>query len=284
MDNDYKLALSNLMLRGLGADEVRTFMSSLTALQPGLGQLKNAEWTWLQQALGADAAAMDEINQGGVGDCWFIASIGAELQKDPNFVQDHIHDNGNGTYTVTFYDDGKPVQVTVDGEIPTSPDGGATGAHTDPNWGADGPGWLAIYEKAYANFKGGSYEDINGGWGDEGMSDLTGNDADGDDNGLMSGPSLEDIQQSLNDGHPVTVGTRDDAGFWWWQDDDDERIDGGQLVSDHEYIVKEVDTMPDGSRQIVLLNPWGPSGGAPYEIRLSEIEYRSFIREVATDG
>jgi hypothetical protein len=280
--NDYKLALSNLMLQALCPDEVRKFMASMTSLQPGFnGSLKGAQWTWLNEQLGADAASLSEINQGEVGDCWFIASIGAELQQDPNFVRDHIHDNGNGTYTVTFYDDGKPVQVTVDGQIPTDRDGaGSPGAHTDSSWDSDGPLWLAIYEKAYANYKGGSYEDIEGGWGDQGMSDLSGVDADRHDNDLFDGPSLEDIQQQLADGHPVTVGTRDDSGFWWWQDDDDDRVDGGKLVSDHEYIVKEVD-QTDSGWQIVLRNPWGESGSAPYEVTLSEVEYKEFIREVA---
>jgi len=283
LGNDYQLALSNLMLQSLTEDEVRRFMRSMTTLQPGLGQLDGSHWKWLEQELGADSAAMDEINQGGVGDCWFIASIGAELQKDPDFVQDHIHDNGNGTYTVTFYDDGEPVQVTVDGEIPASPDGGAAGAHTDSDWSLSGPAWLAIYEKAYASYKGGSYQDIKGGWGDEGMSDLTGHDADRSGGGIF-GPSLEDIQDSLDSGHPVTVGTGDDAGFFPWQGDDDERIDDQKLVSHHEYIVKEVVTLPDGQREIVLLNPWGPKGSAPYEVHLSQAEYYSWINEVAIDG
>lgn len=281
--NGYKLALSNQMLQALSSDQVRTFMQSMTALQPGFnGSLKDAQWTWLAQELGADSAALDQVNQGEIGDCWFIASIGAEQQLDPSFVSDHIHDNGNGTYTVTFYDDGNAVQVTVDGEIPTNDGGdGSPGAHTDSSWGSDSATWLAIYEKAYASYKGGSYDDIEGGFGDQGMSDLTGVDTGRDDNGILGGPSLKDIQQQLADGHPVTVGTRDDAGFWWWQNDDDDRVDDHKLVSNHEYIVKEVQQTADGAWQIVLLNPWGASGSAPYEVTLSEAEYRSFIDAVS---
>jgi len=115
------------------------------------------------------------------------------------------------------------------------------------------------------------------------MSDLTGQDADRDDNSPFGGPSLEDVQQQLADGHPVTIGTRDDAGFWWWQDDDDERVDGGKLVSDHEYIVKEVKALPDGSRQIVLLNPWGAERlrgvrGQPERGRVSGVYQRGVAR------
>lgn len=276
--NDYKLLLSNMMLKVLDPDEVRKFMSSLTVLQPGYdGVFKDATWTWLNQQLGADGANLTQIYQGQVGDCWFIASIGAELQKDPNFVKDHMHDNGNGTYTVTFYHDGKPVEVTVDGEIPTSPDGGAEGAHTGSNWSSDSATWLAIYEKAYASYKGG-YHAIEGGYGDEGMSDLTGKDADREGNGA----SFDDIQKELESGHPVTVGTKDDSGFWWWQDDDDDRVDDGKLVSDHEYIVKEIETLSDGSKQIVLINPWGNGGSAPYEVHLNVAEYKAWINEVST--
>lgn len=288
LSTEDKIALANLVLKGLTPAEVRRFMSSMTNLQPGFdGVIKDGSWTWLAEELGADSASLDQINQGNAGDCWFIASIGAELQQNPDFVSEHMVDNGNGTYTVTFYDDGEPVEITVDGEIPTRNGGSdSTGSHTNPDWSTDGPLWLAIYEKAYASFKG-DYHAIEGGYGDEGMSDLTGRDAERTSPGdgvFGGGMSLDDIQQELAAHHPVTVGTTDDSGFWPWQDDDDDLVDDQQLVSHHEYIVQEVNSMPDGTKQIVLTNPWGPNGSAPYHVTLTESAYEQWINEVSVGG
>lgn len=135
----------------------------------------HASYMWLDGPPFDGPPSMEDINQGGVGDCWFLAAMGAELKHNPNFVQQHLRNNGNGTYTVTLYQDGKPVQVTVDGSVPTDNNGnGMPFVHGDPNWGTGGPTWPAIYEKAFAQLHG-SYKGIDsGGYGSEEMSLLTG--------------------------------------------------------------------------------------------------------------
>ena len=51
----------------------------------------------------------DDVSQGALGDCWYIASLQAVARSNPRIIEEAITDNGNGTYTVRLYHDGKPV-------------------------------------------------------------------------------------------------------------------------------------------------------------------------------
>ena len=115
--------------------------------------------------------SIDDIDQGDLGDCWFLAGLGAVAGDNPELIEDHIEDNGDGTYTVTFYeeDDGRwvPVEVTVDGDFPVDADGNA--AYAKPSGDET---WVMIYEKAFAELHGG-YGDIEGGSGEHSMEQIT---------------------------------------------------------------------------------------------------------------
>src|SRR5690606_21586019 len=153
--------------------------------------------------------SIDDINQGQVGDCWFLAGLGAVATTDPEFLREHIRLNDDGTYTVTMYSDGKPVEIVVE---PTAPENGVGGQNGEPNW-------VSIYEKAAAEYFGGDYEDIDGGHSDVAFEAITGHPAE------RSGElSRSDIQDRL-EGGPVAVGTEDDDAFEWWEDGgDDSRV------------------------------------------------------------
>src|SRR5262249_6721017 len=103
-----------------------------------------------------------------LGDCWFLAGLGAIALSDPDFIKRQVRDNGDGTYTVTFYErtgDGQfvPRQVTVDGDFPVDSSGNPVYDHP-----AGDETWAMIYERAFAQWKGG-YDDIEGGGGDQSM-------------------------------------------------------------------------------------------------------------------
>jgi len=114
--------------------------------------------------------------QGALGDCFFIASMAAVANANPQAISEAItYDKASGKYTVRFYEEGrggsmKPVYITVDAYLPTS------GARNDPAFAGD-PGqplWPAIMEKAYAQWKGG-YDVIGeGGVGDTAMAEISG--------------------------------------------------------------------------------------------------------------
>ena len=190
----------------------------------------------------ADTIGDFRVSQGQVGDCWFLAALGAVASQDPEFLSEHIRENDDGTYTVTFYDDGEPVEITVN---PNSP------ANSAGNYGGE-PNWATIYEKAAAEFFGGDYEDINSDTSDRAFEAITGNSSDS--HGELS---LTEIQDALADG-PVALGTETSQDDWFFLD----KVDEEQIVPNHAYVVTEVamHENADGDEELMIhvVNPWGP--------------------------
>lgn len=106
----------------------------------------------------------DVYTAGSVDDHWFWTAIREVAYRDPNAIKQMFIDNGDGTYTVRFYNGGKPDYVTVDNYLP----GGWPGENISVMW-------PDLLEKAYAqeNATGGlgsfhpgvnAYYAINGGF------------------------------------------------------------------------------------------------------------------------
>ncbi|WP_382306066.1 C2 family cysteine protease [Herbiconiux sp. UC225_62] len=221
----------------------------------------------LDDPIPLDDPALDPTNmaQGQLGDCWFLAAAGAVAAADPEWIRDHMWQNPDGTWTVKMYKDGEPVYIQVE---PTVPENSVKDADGDDNW-------LSVYEKAAAEYFGGDYEDIDGGWPDDAFEAITGQKSED-----LGESNLDDIRDSLNDG-PVSVTTEGDDAFWWWQDE----VDDKGIVPNHAYIVDTVENHvnPDTGKEeqmIHLLNPWGPNGGTldgeqKYgDVWLTEDEYK----------
>ncbi len=186
---------------------------------------------------------LSQVEQGQIGDCWFLASAAAVGARDPDFIRDHIRYNPDGSYTVTLYDDGEPVEVRVEA---STIDDGVSNPAGDPTW-------LSIYEKAAAAHLGGDYDDIDADQISRGLEMITGRDTDGDgDRGL------DDIQGDLDDGRVLVVSTENDTESGW--NPFDEAVDDDNVVPNHAYVIESV-TERDGERIIRLINPWGPDGG-----------------------
>lgn len=81
-----------------------------------------------------------DINQGSLGDCYFLATLAAYAQKNPQKIVNMIHDNKNGTYTVDF----KGKSVTIE-----APNKTELGLYSSEGKGA----WAPIIEKAYAQYR-----------------------------------------------------------------------------------------------------------------------------------
>jgi hypothetical protein len=193
-----------------------------------------------------DALDPQNIRQGQLGDCWFLAALGSVADADPDFIRDHMTQNDDGSWTVTMYDDGKPVEIHVDA---TALPGAVKGVDGNFNF-------ATIYEKAAAEFFGGSYEDIDGGFSDDAFAAITGGDSD------RGGESdFDGIRDKMEDG-PIAVGTEDDDARWWWDDE----VDNNHIVPNHAYMVDTIETHVNDATgeeetMIHLLNPWGPNGG-----------------------
>jgi uncharacterized protein YukE len=232
-----------------------------------------------------------QVNQGGLGDCYFLSSLAAVAVSDPAFIQSHITQNANGTYTVTLYQNGKPVEVTVLPDLPVNSDGG----DAYDNIPDDGALWVALYEKAFAQLNG-SYNAIGqGGWPQDALATITGKSTSSEawnnsntfeqivtfgfgGNG-SSPPSLASIQALIASGQPVTACT---TGNDVWPDGD--KNDPIEVVGDHCYRVQSVTSNPQtGQLMITLVNPWGPdgTGQALDTVTLTQQQFDAYYDEVA---
>ena len=89
----------------------------------------------------------NDINQGGLGDCYLLSALAAVAEHNPQKIRDCMRDNGDGTVTVRFYQQNTdeitgenkgytPVYVTVDKMVPEST-------------GAEDCLWAQVIERAY---------------------------------------------------------------------------------------------------------------------------------------
>ena len=193
--------------------------------------------------LSDDAFDLSQVVQGRIGDCWFLASAAAVAANDPDFIRDHIQYNPDGSYTVTLYEDGEPVDVRVEASTITD---GVTGPDDEPTW-------LSIYEKAAASHLGGDYHDIDSDQISRGLEMITGRDTDSDgDRGL------DDIRDDLDDGRTLVVSTESDSDSRW--NPFDTAVDDDNVVPNHAYVIESVEER-DGETIVRLVNPWGAEGG-----------------------
>jgi len=122
------------------------------------------------QPLFLNGAAYTDIRQGGVPDCYIMASLAEVALKSPGTIYSMFIDNGDGTYTFRYYTDDQPYlekgvahYVTVDSQLPSG-----YADHSSELW-------VALAEKAYAQFTGNSYANLDFGSINASLSQITGN-------------------------------------------------------------------------------------------------------------
>lgn len=209
-----------------------------------------------------------DVEQGSLADCWFITSLQSVAAANPQVIEDNVVDNGDGTYTVTLYADGEPVEYVVTPEFPAD-DG-------DPQY-ADNPGqrelWPLLYEKAMAQHMGGSWEDMNVDTAERGFEAITGQDADtegtGDFLGFFGPPTPDEIGETLANDGQVALSSYDEVG------DRPEYQGEDGIVTNHIYWVKEV--RDDGT--LVIINPYDASETA---LEMSYEQYRENFSHITT--
>lgn len=185
----------------------------------------------------------NDIAQGAVGDCYYLATLASFAQADTNIIRQMITDLGDGTYAVRFYDNaGKEVYVRVDADLPVY-------SGSNLAYAKFGPGnelWVPLVEKAYAFFRtgAGTYASISGGWMSTVYRQITGRT--GQDVWLNSNTTdqtvMDTIANALASNKAVTVGSTATAG---------------PIVGSHAYMVKNIDIL---SGIVTVYNPWGYDG------------------------
>lgn len=101
-------------------------------------------------SLFVNGAAYTDINQGQIGDCYLLASLAEVALRSPSTITNMFIVNGDGTYTVRFFNNGAAEYVTVDAYLPTNGSGNAMFAGMGKNYANSANElWTMLAEKAY---------------------------------------------------------------------------------------------------------------------------------------
>ena len=202
-------------------------------------------------------ASSRDVAQGNLGDCFFLASLAAVARLKPSLVKNAVRANKDGTFTVTFQQHTrggtKPVEITVDGTLPADAEGRRTFGRSTTR----SERWPAIYEKAFASFKGGYDRLDKGGYANEVLTHLTGKPARKVDLGKLSGAKLwSALSAADRAGQPMVSGTPGLAALRRATG----RKDQGGLLDDHDYAVVGLQQR-SGEKFVELYTPLTPSEG-----------------------
>jgi hypothetical protein len=198
----------------------------------------------------SSAINVADINQGQMGDCFLLSSIGEIVLLKPTFISNMIHANANGTETVTLYEASngrlpnvgttafKPVSETVTNVFP---DYSVNNAANQDVVNGQKEIWPQVLEKAVATLGGGYASIANGGSPVIAMEELTGHAAS-----FMSPASLTlaTLQNFVKAGDLIVMDTLPSGAL------------PNGLFNDHAYMFSSV-TGSGASAMVHLLNPWG---------------------------
>ena len=200
---------------------------------------------------------LDE-DQGVLGDCYLISSLGTIADSAPAAIQNMIVDNGVDaktglhTWTVRFYSNGTPDYVTVDNMLPTS---GGRLAFDGYGEGLSNPQglWIALIEKAYAQWNetgkegrdgSNTYAGIQGGWMADVDAQVLGHTASSYN--LYSNSDLQALITGMTSHQAVTIGTDSTSNA-------SDLLSYG-LYGSHAYAVVGYNA---ANQTFTLYNPWG---------------------------
>lgn len=225
----------------------------------------------------------DDIDQGNVGDCYFLARLSALADADPEFIRKTVAPLGDGSYAVRFYRGGKEDYVRVDSDLWAN----ASGVPGYANLGQEGALWVAVIEKAFAIARRdkASYPSIAGGNGSVKSDLATGYEDYGINDGL-TGQAVKDwveagrpdnavgrtlrrsvdallthIQTQRAAGVPMIQGSRANISNTTPLQFDDPSTDGNESTyrrGEHVYMIDGVETDASGKPTgIRFRDPYG---------------------------
>ncbi len=225
---------------------------------PGQGNADPVAYQSYGLPLFAGPPKLTDVNQGQVGDCWFLAALAETAMERPALIRRLITVNSSGTLSIEFQVNGQPTYVTVDRELPTYTGGVMQWSGSKMEFANSTTSlWVELFEKGLAQldeqgvttgqqYPTGSdqYYELNAGDG-SGISLLTGQTSNSYDLGGQSGASLTallgQMHNDLATGYDVMLGTSGLAA-------------AGNLVSGHMFAVTSVDA---ATGMVGLYNPWG---------------------------
>ncbi|MHC4983485.1 MAG: C2 family cysteine protease [Planctomycetota bacterium] len=199
--------------------------------------------SFADRPLFADGPEYDDVIQGGISDCYLMASLSSLAQADPGIIGQMIAPMGDGTYGVRFHRGGEEVYLRIDAELPCF-----FGRVQYANLTPDGELWVALVEKAYAQFRTGenSYVSLRYGWMDPVYAEITGQQAGRESTSSMSSDQLaQHLADNLTAGHAVSAGSYSSTS--------------APISGSHAYVVRSIENI-GGQWYVGLYNPWHQDG------------------------
>jgi hypothetical protein len=243
--------------------------------EPTLAQYSSGYANFSSNPLFSSTGPMeDDIQQGGIGDCYFLSSLAALAKTDPRLIEQSVVSLGDGTFAVQFFNaSGVKTYVRLDGQLPTTSWGGQAYDAT----GTQGDIWACLLEKAWAYYRDddGNYNSINAGYMSEASTAL--GLASKSIYTVTSATSLDQqLAAFLAAGDAVTYATQSDMS---------------NLIGGHAYTMDHVVTDAKGNiTGVVLRNPWGIAGagsnpnGSPYVTVLPSVLFQDFSFATAANS
>ena len=196
-----------------------------------------------------------DVRQGGLGDCYFLASLGELALKNSSAITSMFTVNGDGTYTVRFMHGSKAEYVTVDSQLPTDGNGylvfdgmGAKASSTSNEL------WVALAEKAYvqlnecgwirpSSWGGGQnvYTGISGGSMAQALNQITGQATVSYATAGSATSTFTAFASAFSSGKAVCLGSNSSPT-------------SSQIVGGHAYAVVGINTT---TKTVTVFNPWG---------------------------
>jgi len=259
---DYVSVLSNKVVNGDVANKSGNLQNGSSAEQ--LNNLINKwflgsdrpqtshTYQYAQGSLFQNGISHNDIRQGYINDCFFLAGLGATLVQTPEVIQNMFVDNGDGTFTVRFYNQGVADYVTVDRYLPTNNIGNLVYANAGDNHGdANNELWVALAEKAYAQLNESgwinqdntnSYNGIgNAGYLSDAFAHITGEKA-----ALGRILNFDKVVDAFSSGEVIGFGSKS-SGI------------ESNIVASHAYALVDYNAE---TQKFTLLNPWSTDNTA----------------------
>jgi Calpain family cysteine protease len=229
---------------------------------------------------GASGPLASDIQQDDFGDCYFVATLGAVAQENPDAIRNAIsYDASTASFNVTLFDQaGSPQTINVT-QAEIAENVRLNGGSTMDNTGTNARSWPAVMETAFAKMNDKNpdnglvqgYEEIRrGGWPADAMRTVTGNA--GSEVKFSQGffesrtSALDEmgtsIATALANDQPVTawsIPERDSRSLWGQLTGSANPQDG--LADNHVYTVQAMEKDANGNWQVTLRNPWGHNVG-----------------------
>jgi len=246
-------SLTDLAVPGFTAFDPTTpsFANNAEPLKSGV----TATALYLVEPGNTAAIAVTDLNQDALNDCFLISSIGELVLTDPNFIKNMIHQNSNGTETVTLYEEAsgkvptynyvgafkKVTEVVTNKFVSDSVNSGAT---QDVVNGVKEI-WPQVIEQAVAQLDGGFSAFTNGGYPDVAMEELTGVQASAiyPVTSVSAATLYTDIEKAMKADDMIIFDTVDNPTSY-------------NLVGFHSYMFDGIKGS-GATAAVKLLNPWG---------------------------